>query len=128
LLSFGTDPNPEYLDESEDRIHVVYVDGEGTMHELAETAPLVIRTTDFGAPSGRMWVDYCSDEMLRVYINPTGDEKPAEAQVVVPFELSTIFQGNDVVVGYTAGTWAQADYQDILDWKMTQLVGDACPV
>ena len=108
------------MDDGQDRIHIVRVDANGTRTELAETDVMNIRTDDLGTQSGRMWVDYCDDEVLRVYVNTTGSTKPLEPQAQSLLSLREFFDGNDVVVGYTAGTWAQADYQDILDWQFIQ--------
>eukprot|EP00977_Amphora_coffeiformis_P014524 scaffold4079_cov167-Amphora_coffeaeformis.AAC.20 len=125
VIEWDTFHNKEYLDDGEDRIHIVLVSKNGTMTELAETGPLAIRSDASGTP-GRMWVDYCSDGILQVYINTNGNTKPEEPQATATVNLSEHFEGNGVVVGYTAGTWAQADYQDILDWQFSQ-TSLSCP-
>ena len=78
-----------------------------------------IRSDASGTP-GRMWVDYCNDYVIKVYINPSNNTKPDIPNAVATVDLNDFFVGNEVVVGYTAGTWAQADYQDILDWTFIQ--------
>ena len=88
------------------------------MTELAETEEVPIRSDASGNP-GRMWVDYCNG-IMQVFINTAGDEKPAEPQASASVSLADHFTGNDVVVGYTSGTWSQADYHDIFDWEMVQ--------
>ena len=79
-----------------------------------------IRTNKDGFPAGRMWVDYCSDQLFRVYLNATGDTKPENALVEVLFDLKAFFTGPSVVVGYTAATWSQGDNHDIMSWEFRE--------
>lgn len=54
-------------------------------------------------------------------LNTAGDEKPAKPQAVASIRLSDIFASSDnVVIGNTAGIWAQADFQNILDWNQNR--------
>jgi hypothetical protein len=93
---------------------------------LDETEPLAIRSGVDGIP-GRMWVDYCSG-LLQVFINTNGDEKPATPQASTALDLNEYFEGNDVVVGYTSGTWGAGDNHDILDWTFVQGNATACAI
>jgi hypothetical protein len=66
-----------------------------------------------------MWVDY-NGETMRVFVNNQGDLKPVDAQLEIAVDLTDFWDGRDVIVGYTAGTFSQADNQDILSWSIEQ--------
>lgn len=108
-------------DMGPNNIHVLSVDGSNTRTTLGEVGPLFLRTGGDGARHGRLWVDYHEDEVIRVYLDSSGNEiKPSEPQLAVPFSLKGLFDGNTVFIGFTAATWSYDDNHDVLDWKMAE--------
>lgn len=108
------------MDDGENNIHIVIVDDEGNFSELAETTGVAIRTAEDGSTSGRMWVEYCSDQILRMFINNEGNTKPATPQLEVFVDLADFFDGTSVNVGYTGSKWFEADNHDITSWTFEQ--------
>jgi hypothetical protein len=122
FLSFvlSTELNREFFDDGQDRLHIMMVNEDGSITELAETGLIPLRTSEDGLTPGRIWVEYCDDQVLRVYLNAGGDEKPLFPSTFATVDLDALFQDNAVFAGFTAGTYALADNHDILDWTMTQ--------
>lgn len=116
LLDGGDD-----LDSGEDHIHIVRVNAEGSLEELAQSGPLQIRNTEAGAAS-RIWIDYCPGGSLRVYLSDDSSEKPLEAAAVASVSLQDIFTGNEVVMGFGSGVASFSDYHEILDWTVSESV------
>jgi hypothetical protein len=114
------DPNPGYLqDNGENNIHITTIDGDGRITEIAESTGIDIRTDKEGNP-GKLWVDYCDDQVFRVYINTQGDEKPAQELLSSKVDLDNLFDGDSVTVGFTAAVGGQGDYHDITSWSFTE--------
>lgn len=104
-------------DNSGNHIHVQFILSGGSIVEIAESAPVEIRT----GPGiiGGMWVDY-DGQVLRVSHNVTGRSKPRNPLLTANISLADFFSGSDVFVGYTAGTAGQADNHDIMSWSISQ--------
>lgn len=95
----------------------------GNIVELGQTSGVAIRTDDSGSPAGRMWLEYCNGQVLKVFLNNQGDVKPLQPQLSVAVDLKELFTGEDIVIGYSAGTWSLADNQDIMSWVFRQTCG-----
>ena len=76
------------------------MDASGALTELAEER-VTLRTDDSGT-TGTMWVDYCDDQTLKVYVDHEGGTKPTTPEVEVAFDMDTIFSGQDFVTGFSA--------------------------
>ncbi|CAB9525543.1 L-type lectin-domain containing receptor kinase [Seminavis robusta] len=120
VIEWDTAENSELLDIGENNIHAIVVDGSGTLTELAQTLNIPIRTDDAGATSGRMWVDYCDGQTLQVYLNNAGDVKPAAPSLEAPFDMNSIFSGQNFVTGYGVATGLEADFHDITSWELVE--------
>ena len=97
------------MDNGENNIHIVTVDANGVKTEIAESSGVAIRTDDSGSPAGKLWVEYCDDKIIRVFLNNSGETKPAEALFSAPIDLEGLFTGQSVTIGYTAATGALTD-------------------
>lgn len=93
------------FDNGENNIHIMTINRQGRLNELAETRGIPIHTP--GTQSGRMWVDYCQNDRLEVYINNTGHEKPLSPQAAASINLSSFFVGKNVVLGESFVLWAR---------------------
>ena len=106
------------LEADSDHIHLVRVTAAGDMEEIAQTTPLSIRNV---RGDKRLWIDYCSDGTLRVYLDRDGRAKPADATIVgTNVNLQGLFSGNDVTMGFGSGVAAGSDFHEILDWTVSQ--------
>ena len=120
LKSLLPDPNPEFFDQGQNRVHIIQIQEDGTMVELAETGLLPLRTSSDGLSSGRIWIEYCDDQILRVYLNGQGDDKPLFPAAFVQIDLENFFVNETAYLGFVAGTAALGDNHDVLDLTMSQ--------
>ena len=115
--------NPDLGDAGENNIHIRSVDDQGSFTEIAQTTgDLMIRTSETGSPSGRMWVDYCAG-VLSVYLSTSHvegvfvDAKPSQPLLSANVDLrSSVNVEQELYVGYTSGKFGQADFHDIMSW------------
>jgi len=107
VIELDTHFNSEWADNYGDAVHVMRVDASGVSTEIADVEYTSIRTT-----SGKVKVDY-DGARLKIYMNGNGSPT-----VDVPFNLSTIFTGKAVNVGFAAGTGAEADFHEVHKFKL----------
>uniref|UniRef100_A0A7S2YDW7 Legume lectin domain-containing protein n=1 Tax=Entomoneis paludosa TaxID=265537 RepID=A0A7S2YDW7_9STRA len=125
-IEWDTFFNPQRLDNGQDRIHMVQVNEDASLVELAQTVDddnVDIRTGDDGNTVGRMWVDYnCNgNKQLEVRLNNNGSFRPTFPTLSITAALEDFFFPNGdngiVYVGYTASIGGQADNHDIFGWE-----------
>jgi hypothetical protein len=74
--------------------------------------------------SQNMWVDYDgSANLLSVYLNQSGDAKPASPILTHTVDLATLL-GSQAYVGFSAATGSYTDNHDIEEWEF---LGDNNP-
>ena len=108
------------MDNGENNIHIMTVDANGVKTEIAESSGVAIRTDESGSPAGKLWVEYCEDKIMRVFLNNSGDAKPAAELFSAPVDLDGLFSGPSVTIGYTAATGGQKDFHDITSWSFSE--------
>ena len=116
--------NEDTLDEGENRIHVVVAYGNGSLTEITEV-PSKFRTPSEFQPwscecavPGRVWITYCSNQTLTVYLDPQGLEKHHVLTETV--DLSSIFDGDQVYIGFSAGTGGATDFHDVTSFQFSE--------
>ncbi|KAL7561515.1 hypothetical protein ACA910_015700 [Epithemia clementina (nom. ined.)] len=107
----------ELLDQGGRNVHVL-VRKNQTLTEIDEVKRNDMRT---GLTPGRMWVHYCANGTLTIFLNNLGDAKPAAPVMTKQVNLKDLFVGQNVFLGYTAATSSQkTDNQDITSWQFTE--------
>jgi hypothetical protein len=121
VIEFDTYPNPgQLMDNGQNNIHITTVSADGTIGEIAESSGVDIRTDRSGSPAGKLWVEYCQDKMIRIFLNNQGDVKPAQELFSAFVDLDSIFTSQSVTLGYTAATGGQKDFHDITSWSFKE--------
>jgi hypothetical protein len=104
----------------------VGIDTNGNLASLTQAPPYATTTTcqattgyDFGCMSNgdvwSAWIDYNGTNLV-VAIADNSTVRPANL-INLPLNLSSIIGGNSAFVGFTAGTGAGWENQDILNWQ-----------
>jgi len=112
------DYNGEFPDQHGNQIAIATIDAGGTVTTHAYTSDIDIRTDDDGVETGRVWIEYDGTK-LKVYLDSDGDTKPSSPTLSVDdnIDLSDLFYGPAVNVGFTAATGSQADFHDVMNWN-----------
>ena len=101
----------------------VGIDLNGSVDSVASTALL---TPDFdNGQVWRAWVDY-TNGLLEVRWSPNG-VRPAEAGLDYAVDLPSVFQSQEVYVGFTSGTGSGYGNHNILNWTFTNDFVPAVP-
>lgn len=107
-------------------IRIVTIGADNEVTELAQSK--FKYRTDEGS-KGRLWIDYCGDGLLKVFIDRDdrdGVAKPGLPQLTTAFNLATFFgpatdDEDKFFVGFTSSTGTlPSDNHDVLSWYMRQ--------